>query len=445
MAFFDDLVPASIGGVPFGVVGNESTFGRRIALHQYPFRDTPWPEDIGRLARTFEVSGFLLENDLIYQGGSVIDQRDALVEVAETPGPITLMHPTFGEVSVAIYSISIREQWDNGQYFEISLSCVEAGEREFPSIDSDTGAEVDSAADDADSASALDFLAAVQSSINSARAVVATAVNTVANYVVQATAAAQDATALFGMVTELPGTFGRFAGGATAGFMGSNKPYNGTSPTIPQLLATGGANRAAVATAGGAVAASTAEADWPSVTTHMQALVASVIAATVDPADGVRIAVSLCSFTPTGYFTSSAIGAAMQGMSTAVGNLCRRAAITALARASATYQPASSTAAYVLRNIVTGLIDNEMLIAGNDGEDDTFNALRYVRQAVVNDLNTRGALLPQLRVYQFPSSLPSATIALRLYRDAGRADEVAQESGAPHPAFQPLSIRMLAW
>jgi prophage DNA circulation protein len=39
MSFFDQLQHASFGGVPFGVLGAEATFGRRQAVHQYPFKD----------------------------------------------------------------------------------------------------------------------------------------------------------------------------------------------------------------------------------------------------------------------------------------------------------------------------------------------------------------------------------------------------------------------
>ena len=45
-----------------------------------------------------------------------------------------------------------------------------------------------------------------------------------------------------------------------------------------------------------------------------------------------------------------------------------------------------------------------------------------------------------------PSITPTghAVIALRLYRDAGRADEIARETAAPHPLFQPVTFQALA-
>ena len=59
--------------------------GRRIALHEYPYRDDPWPVDTGRATRRITVTGFLLRDD-------VFDQRTALIAALEQKGPGTLVH-----------------------------------------------------------------------------------------------------------------------------------------------------------------------------------------------------------------------------------------------------------------------------------------------------------------------------------------------------------------
>ncbi len=43
MSWSDQLLPASFRGVPFGVLGSRSRFGRRLAVHEYPYRDRPGP------------------------------------------------------------------------------------------------------------------------------------------------------------------------------------------------------------------------------------------------------------------------------------------------------------------------------------------------------------------------------------------------------------------
>lgn len=444
MSFFEQLQQASLGGVPFGVLGASSHFGRRIAVHEYPFRDTPWAEDIGKATRRFEIMGFLLENDAIYKGADVISQRDAMIAVAESAGPLTLVHPTLGRLTVSLLEIAIEERWDAGRYFEIVFRCVESGQRLLPSTGTDTQSAVGSAISGVNAAASKDFLVQIQGAINQGRSVISMAVNTVNNYVVQAVSIANDATALYGMVAQLPGVFGRFAGGALSGFMNTSKPYNGAVPTIPSLIATGSANRAAVASGGAQFSADSAAANWSVLGADSQALAVSVLAATVDPADGVRLMAEMVNFYPSTPTVSSSIGQAMSLMQTSIGNICRRSAVSVLAQACSTYQPSSGNDAVTVRNLVTGLLDAEIQVAGDNGEDATFQALRALRQAVVQDLNRRGAQLARMENVSFGASMPAAVIALRLYRDAGRGDEVAQESNAPHPSFQPLSFQVLA-
>ena len=45
------LNQASFRGVPFAVYGGDARFGRRLALHEYPGRDKPYIEDMGRSTR----------------------------------------------------------------------------------------------------------------------------------------------------------------------------------------------------------------------------------------------------------------------------------------------------------------------------------------------------------------------------------------------------------
>ncbi|HUB49054.1 MAG TPA: DNA circularization N-terminal domain-containing protein [Acetobacteraceae bacterium] len=59
-----NLQPASSRGVPFAVEVDTYRGGRRIVLHEYPYRDDPWPEDTGRATRRITITGFLLGDDV---------------------------------------------------------------------------------------------------------------------------------------------------------------------------------------------------------------------------------------------------------------------------------------------------------------------------------------------------------------------------------------------
>jgi prophage DNA circulation protein len=127
-------------------------------------------------------------------------------------------------------------------------------------------------------------------------------------------------------------------------------------------------------------------------------------------------------------------------------DLYRRVAVVAVCRAAARYQPSSYDDAVVVWTTVTGLLDAEIQIAGDQGEDATYNALRSLRAAVVQDLTARGADLSVLTTITSPRPMPALTLAQRVYRDASRAGELVTEAGPSciHPCFMPTSFRGLA-
>jgi prophage DNA circulation protein len=131
----------------------------------------------------------------------------------------------------------------------------------------------------------------------------------------------------------------------------------------------------------------------------------------------------------------------MQG---ACGDLFRRAAVVALATASSSYQPTSYNDAVTIRETVTGFIDNEITIAGDEGDDSTYGALRALRQAVVTDLVARGANLAQVTTFTFGAPLPALYLANRIYQDPTRSDQLVAQANPVHPAFMPASFQALA-
>ena len=81
MAWRENLVPAAFRGVPFFVERHQSqAAGRRVQVHEYPGRDLPWPEDLGRRTREFEIDGYVVGDDYFAA-------RDALLDACDRPGP----------------------------------------------------------------------------------------------------------------------------------------------------------------------------------------------------------------------------------------------------------------------------------------------------------------------------------------------------------------------
>lgn len=97
-----------------------------------------------------------------------------------------------------------------------------------------------------------------------------------------------------------------------------------------------------------------------------------------------------------------------------------------------------------MRDLIVSAIDDEMLIAGDAGDDGSYLALRDLRSAVAADLAARGAILPQSVPVAFSAALPALVLAQRLYQDASREAELVHEAGPVSPLFMPLAFQALA-
>lgn len=246
-----DIRQASWRGVPFVTLGGQIKVGRRNAVHEYPFRDTVWVEDLGRSARRISVVGYLVGDD-------VVQQRQQMIAACEAPGDGQLVHATLGVLKVSLLDTSFDERWDKGRVCAVSFTFIEAGERVFPGNVSSTNAAVSDSADALDAAANADFVTRVSASLTKGASVVNQAVTSAASWARTAQNLANDATNLTHMVSELPGNFSRYFGGASKGLSGITSGVQGGATTIQGLIAAGAVARANVGTAANALAAAAA-------------------------------------------------------------------------------------------------------------------------------------------------------------------------------------------
>jgi prophage DNA circulation protein len=158
----------------------------------------------------------------------------------------------------------------------------------------------------------------------------------------------------------------------------------------------------------------------------------------------VRLLASLSQTSFAEPVAGATLNAAQQSAVATTSILLRRAAVVQMARACQAYQPASVDDAKALRASVCGSLDAEITVAGDEGADDVYNALRALRTAVSADLTARGAGLPTTMTVSSPLPMPSLVLAQRLYRDSSRADELVTQSDCIHPAFMPTSFKALS-
>jgi prophage DNA circulation protein len=216
-SWLNRLSPASFCGIPFGVVGSEQIYGRRLAVHLYPFRDAIWVEDLGREGRRIALVGFLIDNSLLYGGGDVLVQRERLVAAVETKGEGTLIHPTLGRLTVAVHELRVVDKRDAGGYFELCFSFIEAGRRVFPTLVRATRPAVLAGATAVDRAAAAIFGARAAADLKNGAAVARRVATAAAFWARRAQALADDATNLRNVTGRLSGPFGRYHGGRTRG------------------------------------------------------------------------------------------------------------------------------------------------------------------------------------------------------------------------------------
>ena len=153
MAWRDRLLPASFRGAEFYVASHGSdAAGRRVAVHEYPGRDTPYVEDLGRRTSEYTLQAYVLGTD--YDRA-----RDALVAACALPGAGRLVHPTLGERWVACTGCTVSERTDEGGMARLALTLVEAGAARYPAATPDTAQALDAAAAGAGAALAADAAA----------------------------------------------------------------------------------------------------------------------------------------------------------------------------------------------------------------------------------------------------------------------------------------------
>jgi prophage DNA circulation protein len=452
--YFNQLRPASYNGVPFAVLSETGTFGRRNVIHEYPNKETsPWIEDLGLATNVFRIQGFLVESSLVYGGGSVLGQRDRLIKQIQggtagstkAPGLGTLVHPTYGSIKVNCLTVEFGTEWDRGRVVEVRFVFARGGDRLYPKAQQPTANAVKAAANGLYTPTLLGCIKALASAVASGAAMVKAAVSTVIGWYQAVTTLIHDVKRFWNSISTLTGNFGRLFGGGNSGYTGANLKTSSTA-TVSSLISSDTANRAAIVTAGSALsaAAQNIAIDPTTFANAARGVVTALAASAASPADAIRLLSSLMSFSPAPVVGTSQTAIAQATTQKACADLFRRVTIAQIAISSTDYQPSSADDASAMRDGITALIDNEITTAANQGEDDVYTSLRTLRQAVVADLDTRGSGLASIATFNFNATLPALTLANRLYRDSTRSDELVSQANPIHPAFVGTTFKALS-
>jgi prophage DNA circulation protein len=146
------MKPAKFRDATFYVEASELEGGRRGVRHEYPQRDVPYVEDLGRKSRTFPIEAFVLGEDYL-------TKRDVLIAALETPGAGELVHPYYGNRRVICTEFRIRESAADGGIARFGITFEETEVApQFPTSVPAAADAVDGSADAAYDAIVAEYL-----------------------------------------------------------------------------------------------------------------------------------------------------------------------------------------------------------------------------------------------------------------------------------------------
>ena len=386
------MVAGSFRGVPFRTVDAEMRVGRRNVVNEYPQRDLPYVDDLGRRARRFVVEAYVI-------GDGYRAERDALIAAFEAKGSGELIHPRYGLRKVSVDGdVSINDTPERGGMARISVTFVEDTSNTFPAAAQDTVAKVESTTNAAD----VEIEKAFSNDFS------------VEGMSVLATDAIKGMTAKVNGLRQMAERVTSVAG---------------LSAIVRQVSLLSGSLTALIRT--------------PVVLVQsVRSLYAQLVQEVERPLS------ALAELQSVFFGNARPLGMARAGSTRALGlandvaqsDLQRGLALTNQARLLAvamsdTSVIATSAQAVALRDALVSQIDIELEV--NDPPAAVARALTNVRAAVVRDVAARSEFLLRRASYTPQAVLPALVLAHRIYQDARRADELAARNGVPHPAFMP--------
>lgn len=429
------LRPASFRGVPFHVESTELGAGRRTQLHEYPQRDKPYVEDLGRAARDLAFYGFVVGDDYT-------EKANELLGALEEAGPGSLVHPWFGTLQVCLKEPA-RISFDTALGLaRFSMSFVEAGELEFPAVQTSTQAatrnaaralETAAVASFADRFSAKDFqdfvTAAAGGNLGDMLGVVSS--SEVGKMLGYANSQASTLSSAIALISN-PNSLGWKVLGAF-GLSGLATTTAAWSSITRSLSRVGTSSRMASPTASAVYTPSRKQADANASAVYAlgrQALLAQAVGAS--SLVGTRIDSPQAGRTLARAGQATQVGVT-QGMATS-GVTGAGPAVSGSTASGSTARPmVSYTDMVAVRDELIVAIDKESLTA----TDQVYEALQVARLAVWKDLTTRARENARLATLTPSDVSPALVLAYDYYEDASRDTEIVARNSIRHPGFVP--------
>jgi prophage DNA circulation protein len=397
MTWRDQLQKASFRNVPFEVESDDATFGRRVEVHEYPQRDMPYAEDLGRKARERNLTAFVIGDDYM-------TQRDNLLAAFEKAGSGELVHPYYGRMVVTVTDVRVSHSFRDGGMCSFQISFVEAGELAYPAAVNATSTQSLLAADEVEVTVVNTFTADFS-------------VDNLPEFAVQ------DA---FDTMNDALSVVDNALAGASVIL---SNPLSLLSDDLANLIRTPGqlASRfMGIFAKGNAVLSQISGLGDINALNMLNALTT------------LRLT-SLFSQRYSGGNTPTRVR--MVQNKNAINTLVRQALITQSAGMVAAMPLPVYDDAIVIKNELLATIDTEIETAN----DETYLALKTLRSKTYADITARTQGAARLKNITPKEVMPALVLAYDLYEDTGRDGEIIERNKVRHPGFVPAdTIKVLS-
>lgn len=384
MAWLDNYREAKFRNAVFHVPSASNEGGRRAVVHEFPNRETPYVQDMGRKARRHSVEAYIVDEDYM-------TDRDALIIALEKPGKGKLVHPYLGTMDVVCLSYSFEEKSSEMGMVRFSIQFAEAGTLKFPTTTIDTVSDVA-----AKKITALDqikaFLAKTYNIASVPHSVAKNTLTTIDNSLSVIEDAKKTVSAVADFKRDLENTVGRIIAVAyDVVELGQN---------IVELMSYG-------TTVGDdyPADADNARAQFNEMRNMWGFAAPDVLLDNNDPAEVYST-----------FFQQCAVINAMSLLSI--------------------MEFDSLDEAVTLRDEVFTVLEPLMI---NTTDDDLYLALYNLQTAVIQDIDTRGSTLARLGSYTLNVSLPAIVLSHTLYGSIDQEEDIIKRNRIPHPLFVPGS------
>lgn len=136
----DQMLPASFRGISFLIPQASVPVGMKVQLHEFPQRDEPYAEQMGKQAQVHRLVCWIIGDDCF-------ERRDKFMEAVQTPGAGELVHPWLGRMQVKAGEAELTHDFKQGGMAAFAVTFYPDIPLKFPTAKVNTQQQVVKASD----------------------------------------------------------------------------------------------------------------------------------------------------------------------------------------------------------------------------------------------------------------------------------------------------------